>query len=95
MNERLSNQGIIIQLIEEMSELTQVLSKKLRAETTGTFPPRCTSSEIDEHLAEEIADVEMMIMAIKNRFGVDFQLDVEMEKERKLLTRPSLYEELT
>lgn len=95
MNTRLSTEGIMIQLIEEMSELTQALSKKLRSSTPGTFQIRVSKDQVDEALVEEIADVEMMLSALKNRLGVEFQFSIEVEKEKKLLTRQALYEELT
>lgn len=85
----------MIQLIEEMAELTQVLGKELRSTTPGTFSIRVSKTEVTEHLVEEIADVEMMLQALKKRFGTEFQLQVEFQKEEKLLTRQALYEELT
>lgn len=95
MNTRLSDEGIMIQLVEEMAELTQCLCKKLRDSTPGTFVIRCEKSELENHLVEEFADVEMMMQALKKRLGIEFCLNVEYEKEKKLLTRQALYEELT
>lgn len=95
MNTRLSNEGVMIQLIEEMAELTQVLGKELRISTPGTFAIRVAKEEVREHLVEEVADVEMMLQALKKRMGTEFQLQVEFQKEEKLLTRQALYDELT
>ncbi len=95
MNDKLTDEGIIIQLIEEMAELTQMLVKKLRMEMPGTFPVRCSEIEVDERIVEEVADVEMILLAYKLRLGEQFQSNILTEKHRKLSTRQYLHDELT
>lgn len=69
----IGQQGITHQLIlamEEMAELQQALSKWMRGPTDG------------EDIAEEVADVEIMLEQIKHMFAN--QIKVTQWKEKKL-----------
>ena len=65
----------IIKTMEECAELVQILAKWL------TISPHSTP-EIDYHIAEEVADVEIMLYQIKYMFD-NFEL-VDEYREQKL-----------
>lgn len=70
--------GIAMQLtvaIEEMAELQKELTKAIRS-----IP--CT-----QNIAEEIADVEIMIAQLKLIFGLQFQVEEWREKKIERLQR--------
>lgn len=53
-------------LIEEMSELTKAICKYKRITEGGQIPSKpITKNEVIENIAEEIADVEIMLEQVK------------------------------
>ena len=68
------SQAQITMVFEEMSELRKELCKYLRGKN---------DSETIEHVAEEIADVEIMLEQMKLLFGIDD--DVADYREEKIL----------
>jgi len=71
--------------MEEMAELTQVLSKLIRFGYT---------SDKTEHLIQEMGDVLLLHRLLQNTFGIeDNSLDEAMlRKQHKLMAWSSLYE---
>jgi len=71
--------------MEEMAELTQVLSKLIRF--------GYTTDKVD-HLIQEMGDVRLMINLLHDTFGVltDDTDDAMMRKQNKLMKWSSLYE---
>lgn len=71
--------------MEEMAELTQVLSKLIRF--------GYTTDKVD-HLIQEMGDVRLMINLLHNTFGVltNDTDDAMMRKQNKLMKWSSLYE---
>lgn len=70
--------GIAMQLtvaIEEMAELQKELTKAIRG------------SPCAQNIAEEIADVEIMISQLKLIFGLQFQVEEWREKKIERLQR--------
>lgn len=71
------------QLIEEMAELTVAINKYWRfREKAKTMEDLKESTFLVDNIAEEIADVEIMLEQIKNLTGLG--LKVESIKEYKL-----------
>jgi hypothetical protein len=71
--------------MEEMAELTQVLSKLIRFGYT---------TEKVDHLIQEMGDVRLMINLLHDTFGVltNDTDDAMMRKQNKLMKWSSLYE---
>ena len=71
--------------MEEMAELTQVLSKLIRF---GYTPDK------DDRLIQEMGDVRLMIKLLHDTFGVltNDTYDAMMRKRNKLMEWSSLYE---
>jgi hypothetical protein len=71
--------------MEEMAELTQVLSKLIRF--------GYTTDKVD-HLIQEMGDVRLMINLLHDTFGVltNDTDDAMMRKQNKLMKWSSLYE---
>jgi|TARA_Y100000389_G_C17461562_1_gene522136 hypothetical protein len=71
--------------MEEMAELTQVLSKLIRF---GYTPDK------DDRLIQEMGDVRLMIELLHDTFGVltNDTYDAMMRKRNKLMKWSSLYE---
>ena len=72
--------------MEEMAELTQVLSKLIRF---GRTP-----GGIGEQLVQEMGDVRLLLELVQNTFGIeDDEIYLAMEsKKAKLMAWSSLYE---
>lgn len=94
MNVNISDSGIKLQLVEECGELQQVLCKTLRERCKGAFPVRKTTGTLYEELAEEIADVELLLGALMRRLGPDFCEAVSGWKIRKVEEREELRKEV-
>lgn len=60
----------IIIAIEEMSELIQVLCKKLRCEGICTYPSRKGVEEVNAGIVEETADVMICLDTLKSLLGI-------------------------
>jgi NTP pyrophosphatase (non-canonical NTP hydrolase) len=56
--------------IEEMAELTQVLTKYLRIRQSGQ-PARKTMDEVKDSIEEELSDVIVMMIQLQYLFNVD------------------------
>ena len=67
--------------IEELSELTKELTKALRGELNR------------EHLAEELADVDLMYTQIMFMYGVEYK-DIDAHKKKKIDRLAKMLEEL-
>lgn len=65
-------------LIEEMAELTQAISKYMRYK--GTEQEQCRFKDV----AEEIADVEIMLYQIKYLLGVSTDKNIDYKVDRQL-----------
>ena len=83
--------------IEEMAELTQVLTKMIRfgytnKDTEDLCPIPDSLTRL--HLVQEIGDVRCMIKLLHNTFGIDYSdTDKAIEhKQNKLMKWSSLYE---
>ena len=61
-------------LIEECAELIQAINKHKRAIASGS-----STKETIENIIEEMADVELMIMQIKHRLGINEKYIEEMK----------------
>ena len=71
--------------MEEMAELTQVLSKLIRFGYT---------TDKEDHLIQEMGDVRLMIQLLHDTFGVltNDTDEAMMRKQTKLMKWSSLYE---
>ena len=78
-------QETVVIAMEEMAELTQVLSKLIRFGYT---------TDKAEHLIQEMGDVRLMIQLLHDTFGVltNDTDDAMMRKQNKLMAWSSLYE---
>lgn len=94
MNANISDSGIKLQLVEECGELQQVLCKTLRECCKGSFPVRKPSGIVYEELAEEVADVELLLGALERRLGPEFCSMVLEWKNRKVNEREELRKEV-
>ena len=72
--------------MEEMAELTQVLSKAMRF---GYTP-----SDTGKRIVQEMGDVRLLLKLLQNTFGIEEEeLNLAMEnKKSKLMAWSSLYE---
>jgi len=69
-------------LIEEMAELIKALSKYKRI--TNVYCPKIVKEDAIANIAEEIADVEIMLEQVKYLLNIT-QGDIERIKEKKVL----------
>ena len=78
-------QETVVIAMEEMAELTQVLSTLIRFGYT---------TDKAEHLIQEMGDVRLMIQLLHDTFGVltSSTDDAMMRKQNKLMAWSSLYE---
>lgn len=72
--------------MEEMAELTQVLSKLIRF---GYTP-----GDTGERLVQEMGDVRLLLKLLQNTFGIEYDelLEAMDSKKAKLMKWSSLYE---
>lgn len=72
-------------LIEEIAELTKALSKAFRISDTSCQQPSNPISEEEAvaNVAEEIADVEIMLEQVRYMFGISYD-NIEGIKEKKV-----------
>lgn len=77
-----SSMDLLLQFVEESGELTHALSKLIRKER-GNSPTPATRDECLQHLAEEIADVSVVLEVLLEHYAEIDPEEVERIRQAK------------